>query len=477
MTRRRITALFALAAAAVALVVGISACGDDDDGSAYKVRAMFFNAFTVIPGADVKSAGVVIGKIESLDVEDRKAAIVLDITDPAFQDFRDDALCQIRPQSLIGERFIECQLTKKRAAGAPEAGELKKIDRGPGKGQYLLPATNTVNPIDLDLVNNTLRLPYRQRLSIILNELGVGLAGNGKALRSAVRAANPTLRALEDVIAIFAEQNKVLAQIADDGDRALQPIAAQSDRVAGAIEAMNTVAQATAERTDPLEQGLEKLPATLREVRPTMAALNDLAKQLQPVADDLEVSGKDISRTIVGLGEAADVGTEAFESLADTLDVGRDALLASVPVLEDGREIGKSVRPGAKNLADLTASLKKTYGLEGLMSLFYYTALSTNGYDEDGHYLRSLQYLNACVAYQTRPCSPNARFTVTSQAPPAGQPTASATARKSPKPVVLPTALLPGADAQQATTKGAPAAGKSTQTGGREAVLDYLMGD
>src|SRR5690606_17057327 len=115
----------------------------------------------------------------------------------------------------------------------------------------------------------------------------------------------------------------------EDGDRALQPIAAQSDRVASAIESMNTVAQATAERTGPLEEGLEKLPASLREVRPTMAALNDLAQQLQPVADDLKVAGKDISRTIVGLGDAAEVGTEAFESLADTLDIGRDALLAS----------------------------------------------------------------------------------------------------------------------------------------------------
>lgn len=477
MTRRRLTALVVLAVTAVAVIAGVSACGGDDEGAGYKVRAMFFNAFTVIPGADVKSAGVVIGKIESLDVEDRKAAIVLNITDPAFQDFRDDALCQIRPQSLIGERFIECQLTKKRAAGSTEAPKLKKIEDGPGKGQYLLPATNTVNPIDLDLVNNTLRLPYRQRLTIILNELGVGLAGNGKALRTAVRAANPTLRSLEDVIAIFAEQNKVLAQIADDGDRALQPIAAQADRVAGAIESMNTVAQATAERSDPLEQGLQKLPATLREVRPTMAALNDLAEQLQPVADDLKTSGKDISRTIVGLGDAAAVGTEAFESLADTLDVGRDALLASTPILEDGREIGKTVRPGAKNLADLTTSLKETYGIDGLMQLFYFTAMSTNGYDEDGHYLRSLQTLNTCVAYQKGPCTAGARFTVTAKAPPAGQPTASAAAKKRAKPVVLPSAVLPGADAAKAGAQTTAGGGKTTKTDGREAVLDYLMGD
>ena len=47
------------------------------------------NAFTAIPGEDVKIAGVKVGKIESLDVtKDNRAAVVLNITEPGFQDFR-----------------------------------------------------------------------------------------------------------------------------------------------------------------------------------------------------------------------------------------------------------------------------------------------------------------------------------------------------------------------------------------------------
>ena len=195
---------------ALFVVAAIVYVNREDSGSDYQVRAMFYNAFTIIPGEQVKSAGVPIGTIKSLDVQDRKAAVVLDITDPAFQDFRQDAECQIRPQSLIGERFVECSLTQDKAPGEAEAPALKKIEDGPGKGQLLLPVENTVNPIDIDLVNNTLRLPYRQRLTIILNELGVGLAGNGKAINEAVRAANPTLRSVEKVLAIFAENNKQL---------------------------------------------------------------------------------------------------------------------------------------------------------------------------------------------------------------------------------------------------------------------------
>ena len=111
------------------------------DGGTYKVRAIFDNAGFVIPGEDVKVAGVKVGRIDSLDVTpDFKAVVVLDIEDPAYQDFRRDASCQVRPQSLIGEKFVECTPTQKRAVdAAAAAGAEEDRPRGKGKGQYLLP--------------------------------------------------------------------------------------------------------------------------------------------------------------------------------------------------------------------------------------------------------------------------------------------------------------------------------------------------
>ena len=88
----------------------------------YQVRAIFDNAGFVIPGEDVKIAGVKVGKIASLDVtEDFKAAVVLEITEPGYQDFRRDASCIVRPQNLIGERFVECKPTQPRSANAQGA--------------------------------------------------------------------------------------------------------------------------------------------------------------------------------------------------------------------------------------------------------------------------------------------------------------------------------------------------------------------
>ena len=135
---RLIAVTAAVAAAALVLVVFGTGAGDDHEGD-YKVRAIFSSAFTVIPGEDVKISGVKVGKISALDVTpDNKAAVVLDITEPGFKDFRKDATCTIRPQSLIGERFVECTPTQPRAEG-DAAGARARQDRA-GRGQGRVPA-------------------------------------------------------------------------------------------------------------------------------------------------------------------------------------------------------------------------------------------------------------------------------------------------------------------------------------------------
>src|SRR4051794_27477318 len=105
---RRVFAIAAVLAVSGILVV-LATGASNGGGGAYKVRAIFENAFSLVPGEDVKIAGVKVGKIDSLDVtDDQKAVVVLDIQDKGYQEFRRDAECTVRPQSLIGERFVEC---------------------------------------------------------------------------------------------------------------------------------------------------------------------------------------------------------------------------------------------------------------------------------------------------------------------------------------------------------------------------------
>jgi ABC-type transporter Mla subunit MlaD len=395
---KRILAMASVLLAAGALVV--FGTGASDDGGGYRVRAIFMNAFSVIPGEDVKIAGVKVGKIESLDVTpDHKAAVVLRIDRAGFDDFRADAQCTIRPQSLIGEKFVECT----RPENAQLAPPLRKIQRGAGKGQYLLPVSQTAKPVDLDLLNNTLRLPYRERLAIILNELGTGLAGRGGDLRQAVTNADPALKETDKVLAILADQNRVLSDLARNGDTILAPLARDRAKVADFVTQANVTAQATAERSDPLEQNIAKLPAFLRELKPTMQALGGLSDQMTPVLTDLGAEAGSINRFIKELGPFSQAGIPAFQSLGAAADVGGPALTKSKPIITDVGQLASTSKPLTSNLAALLTSLKDTGGIERLMDYLFYQVAAINGFDADGHYLRAGLILNACSQYAIAP--------------------------------------------------------------------------
>ena len=220
------------------------------------MRAIFDDAGNIISGENVKIDGVKVGTVGSVTpTPQAKAAVVLHIENPGFKDFRADASCTIRPQALIGEKYVDCLPTQPRVEGTPLPPPLKKIPSGQeGEGEYLLPVQNTRSPVDVDLLGDINRLPERERLTIILNELGAGLAGRGSDLSEVIRRANPALRELDKVLAILASENKVLAKLAVDSDKALAPFARVRERVADFIVQSNTVAQASAATRGALAQ-------------------------------------------------------------------------------------------------------------------------------------------------------------------------------------------------------------------------------
>ena len=141
----------------VAAVLLVRSCNDDSD--AYKVRAVFDNGAFVVKGIDVRVAGANVGSVSDIDVSrpgeetgtdvPGKAIVVMEISDPGFQDWKDDASCIIRPQSLIGEKFLDCQVTKPRPSGSEAPPSLTQIPEGePGAGQYLLPIENNLTSVD-----------------------------------------------------------------------------------------------------------------------------------------------------------------------------------------------------------------------------------------------------------------------------------------------------------------------------------------
>lgn len=383
----------------VAAVLVVAGTGASEDDGAYRVRAIFDNAFTVIPGLDVKVAGVRVGQVESLDVtEDNKAAVVLRIDEKAFQDFRTDAYCTIRPQGLIGEKFVECDPTLPRREGAPAPPELSVVPEGePGAGQRLLPVDRTAKPVDIDLINDALRLPYRERLSLIINELGTAVAGRGTELRSAVKKLDPGLRETGRVLKILADQNRVLADLVVQSDTALAPLARDRQRVAGFIEGADTTLQAQANASQELEESIALLPEFLQELQPTMQQLESLSDEAIPVVADLQAVAPQISQFIEGLGPFSTAAIPATTSLGETAETGGKALINSKDTIDQIGTLAENAEPASSNLKALTESLESSGSFERLLSLIFYAATSQNGFDDLGYYARAWILTSSCA--------------------------------------------------------------------------------
>ena len=144
-----------------------------------------------------------------------------------------------------------------------------------------------------------MREPVRQRLSIILSDLGIGVAGRGEDLKAVIRRADPALKETDKVLKILAGQNDVLARLAVDSDTILGPLARERRHVSGAIENSSAVAQATAERGDALAADIERLPDVPGQLEPTMARLGALSDEMTPVLTDLGEVAPDINRMIL----------------------------------------------------------------------------------------------------------------------------------------------------------------------------------
>jgi ABC-type transporter Mla subunit MlaD len=381
-------------ALAVALGIFIGAlfaiAAGDDEGDGYLVRAVFDNGSFVIPGEDVKIAGVKVGTIDDVDLtEDNKAAVVLKIDDPAFVPFRKDAKCSIRLQSLIGEQFIECVPTRPHKEGQPQAEELAKVEDGRGEGQYLLPVDNNVTPVGEDLLRDINRLPQREGLRLIINELGAGLAGNGDRLRAAVRRANPALKEFDGFVKVLAEQDRLLGRLIDESDTVLASWVDRRKETAGFIDRSGATAVAAAERGDDIERNFQRFPAFLRELKPTADRFSGLADQMAPALNSLDGEAKAINSMVQGTGPFFEAATPALVSLGDFGDRARTIFPALRPLIGDLDRLGRPLRPTTNNLAKLFGSFDDTGGIEELMQLIYFFTGTVNGVDSQGHYVRS----------------------------------------------------------------------------------------
>jgi ABC-type transporter Mla subunit MlaD len=418
--------LATLAGVLIAAVIGAVTLASParSNGGPYTVRAIFDDASFAAVGEDVRVAGANVGSISTLGVTaDKRAAVGLKITDSRFAPFRANAHCAIRPQSLIGEQYVDC------TPGTASAPALNRILHGPGARDYLLPVTRTSSPVDSDIVQDISREPVRQSLAVIIDELGTGLAARGSDLNAVIHRANPALGDTDKVVRILAAQNRQLAQLATNSDTVLTPLARVRHQVSGFVTQANATSTATAQRAADTEKTFRLFPTFLRQLRPLMADLGQFADQGTPVMTELGQSAAAVGRQYANLKPFAAAARTSLINLGQSAAQSQPNLVHSLSLAKRLNRVGTAGKPSAALLAQLLTSLRGTGGIQQLMALLFNGAAATNSYNRFGHYTRLEPLDSSCTDYvkHTIPgCSANFSGVATpaSVAPSAAKPDA-----------------------------------------------------
>jgi virulence factor Mce-like protein len=400
---RRAGAIVAVVAACVVAALALGANSGDSGGKTYEI--VLDNAFGLANGGDFKIAGVKAGKTGKMRLEGQAhpvAVVEAKVTASGQADLRKDATCEVRPQSFIGEYFVECE---------PGSSPHRLPDGG------RVPLRQTSSTIGFDLVNNILRRPYRDRLRLIIGELGAGLAGRPEDLNDAIRRAHPGLRETSQTLRVLGRQTKTIRSLITDADQVIGQLEKRKTDVSRFVREAGRTAETAASRRVALGESFRRLPAFLARLRPYANRLGDLAEAQQPVLRDLGAASGNLDTLLTRLRPFAETGTPALESLGDASVVGRRAVRVSQEEIHQLRLLGRDAPGLAKPLRQFLQTIDdrkravendpraaatgppapdKTHisgkggftGMEAIWNYFYWQALTTNALDSVGHVLR-----------------------------------------------------------------------------------------
>ena len=387
---RRILVVAGLGLTAALATLGAS---EPSDSGAHRVDAIFDSTANLSPGQVVTIAGARVGSVSEIHLtRKRKARVEMEIEE-GFAPFRSDAECTIRPQSLIGEKFVQCH------PGTPASPALRD---GEG-GAPTVPLAQTHSPVDLDLVFAALRRPYSQRLAIILNELGTGVAGRSGDLNATIRRANPALQEVNDVLRILDRDRAALGRVVEQSDRVIAELARRRGEVTSFIDRSDRVAQTVAGRRSELGQVIERLPPLLDELEPTADRLAAFAADATPTLRDLRRAAPGAEALLADFDPVADAARPALKRLAETSRVGRRAVRAARPVARRLQPVAAILPPIVELAAKLNESLRDSGAVEGLLLYTFYGAGAQARFDQFSHILPSYQIASDCQQYARVP--------------------------------------------------------------------------
>jgi phospholipid/cholesterol/gamma-HCH transport system substrate-binding protein len=271
------------------------------EGYRFKVRVP--EAPTLAQEADVRIAGVNVGKIKQkeLDKGGARTIVTVELKDQ-YAPIPKDSQAMLREKTLLGETYMDI------APGHKSGGMLKD-------GAFL-PNSHVHRVVQLDEIFSAFDRPTRDAFQEWVRELAKASRGQ----------ASQDLNDAFGNLAPFAVDGSKLLKVLDDQNIAVRGLIKNTGRTFAAINQRqgalrqlivnsgNTF-EATASRDEALAQTFEIFPTFLDESKATMVRLERFSRNTHPLVNDLKKPADDLGPTIRDLGDLSPDLTRLFRNL------------------------------------------------------------------------------------------------------------------------------------------------------------------
>jgi phospholipid/cholesterol/gamma-HCH transport system substrate-binding protein len=329
------------------------------------IEAELTTAQAVTPGQGqtVNIAGVQVGQISSVKLENGKAIVGMKIERKYAHVYR-DASVLLRPKTGLKDMVAELTPGTKAAGPLPE-------------GQRI-PISQTLPDVNLDEVLAALDSDTRDYLRLLLGDGATALKGNGRALAGTLRRIEPTARYARQVNEQLALRRKNIKRVIHNFSLLTEELGDKDTQLADFVESSNAVFGVLARQDANLRATLQELPSALDATQTTLAKVDRLAGVLGPTLQDLRPAARALGPSLVQ--------TRPF--LTQTTPVIRDQLR---PFTRAALPTVRELRPAMRDLSAATPDLTRTFRV--VNALLNTLAYNPPGSTEEG-YLFWLSWAN-----------------------------------------------------------------------------------
>src|SRR3954452_12135549 len=374
-----VAAMFILSSVALTLFVWHSLGGALPlKPKGYRFHALFANASQLEPNAAVRIAGVDVGRVVNVQPAGLRTDATIEL-DHQYAPLHGDARAILRQKTLLGETFVAL------TAGSPGAPNLREGAR--------LPTRQIAPTQPLDRVLGMLDDRTRSDLQALFSGGAGVLRGRGDDFNNALGELDPVTRDLEAVVRILDHQRPAVSGLVRDSGAVLQTLGDHRASVQELVRSANTVLSATDGRDRALTETVRRLPAFLRQLRSTSAAVRRTTRIAAPTLHELRPVAPLVAPGLQALRTLSPQVQAVLRELDATMPVMRRALPATARMVSGLVPFVHELAPAAREITpvvQLVAAYRREVAATAANTAAAAQATAPGLNGKQVHYLRTL---------------------------------------------------------------------------------------